>query len=104
MGVSREHHGNTKSIKPGLTFPGSPCQPASEPAPQGGMTMQELQKKISRRTASFVVAALMAGAATGSFCYADMVSTNAAVRPNNSLLVDVHVTTGASVAQVLITY
>ncbi|MGI8743242.1 MAG: aryl-sulfate sulfotransferase [Bryobacteraceae bacterium] len=66
--------------------------------------MQELHKKISRRTASLVVAALLAGAATGSFCYADMLSTTAAVRPNNSLLVDVQVTTGASVAHVLITY
>jgi hypothetical protein len=65
--------------------------------------MQELHKKIWRRTASFVVSALMAGAVTGSLCYADTLSTTATVRPNNSLLVDVQVT-GARVAHVLITY
>jgi hypothetical protein len=65
--------------------------------------MQELYKD-SRRTTWFVVAALMAGTATSSLCYGDVLSTSAAVSPNNSLLVDVQVTTSASVEHVSITY
>ena len=40
----------------------------------------------------------------GSRGYADILSTSATVRTNNSLLVDVQVTTSASVEHVLITY
>ena len=40
----------------------------------------------------------------GSCGYAEILSTTATVRPNNSLLVDVQVTTGANVEHVSITY
>jgi hypothetical protein len=40
----------------------------------------------------------------GSHGYANILSTSATVRPNNSLLVDVQVTTGANVERVSITY
>src|SRR6202051_2395329 len=40
----------------------------------------------------------------GSCGYANILSTSATVRPNNSLLVDVQVTTGANVERVSITY
>jgi hypothetical protein len=51
-----------------------------------------------------VAAAAAAVLLTGSLGYADILSTNATVRPNNSLLVDVQVTTGPSVEHVLISY
>ena len=41
---------------------------------------------------------------TASLGYANISSTSATVRPNNSLLVDVQVTTGATVEHVSITY
>src|SRR5215472_290700 len=66
------------------------------------MAKDEL-KKLARRAVFLAVAALIAGTATG-ICHADVLSTSAAVRPNNSLLVDVQVMTGDSVAHVLITY
>src|SRR5271168_3571740 len=68
------------------------------------MTMQGLHK-ISRRGGSLVrVAAAAAVLLVGSRGYADILSTSAAVNPNNSLLVDVQVTTGAKVERVSITY
>ncbi len=66
--------------------------------------MKHRLRKLSRRAAFLAVAALIAEAATGNCGYAQMLSTSATVRPNNSLLVDVGITTGASVAHVLITY
>jgi hypothetical protein len=41
---------------------------------------------------------------TASLGYANISSTSATVRPNNSLLVDVQVTSGATVEHVSITY
>src|ERR1700676_1709110 len=68
------------------------------------MTMRGLHK-ISRYGGSLVrVASAAAMLLAGSCGYADILSTNAAVRPNNSLLVDVQVTTGATVEHVFITY
>ncbi len=68
------------------------------------MTMQELHN-LSRRGGSLIrVAAAAAVLLVGSCGYADILSTSAAVRPNNSLLVDVQVTTGPSVEHVFITY
>ena len=52
------------------------------------------------RVAAVVAAVLLAG----SRGYADILSTSATVRPTNSLLVDVQVTTSASVEHVSITY
>ena len=51
-----------------------------------------------------VVALAAAVLLAGSRGYADILSTSAAVKPNNSLLVDVQVTTSASVEHVSITY
>ena len=67
--------------------------------------MQELHN-LSRRGGSLirVVAAAAAVLLAGSHGYADILSTSATVRPNNSLLVDVQVTTGANVERVSITY
>jgi hypothetical protein len=60
--------------------------------------------KLSRRAASLAAAVLLAGVATSGCVSADVLSTTATVRPNNSLLVDVQLTTGANVAHVVITY
>jgi len=68
------------------------------------MMMKDERKKRSMRAALWAAAALMAQAVTGNCGYAEMLSTSAEVRPNNSLLVDVQVTTGASVAHVSIIY
>ena len=67
--------------------------------------MQELHN-LSRRGGSLirVVAAAAAVLLAGSRGYANILSTSATVRPNNSLLVDVQVTTGANVERVSITY
>ena len=67
--------------------------------------MQELHN-ISRRGGSLIRVAAAAAAVllAGSHGYANILSTSATVRPNNSLLVDVQVTTGASVERVSITY
>ena len=60
---------------------------------------------ISRRGGSLIrVAAAAAVLLAGSHGYANILSTSATVRPNNSLLVDVQVTTGANVERVSITY
>jgi hypothetical protein len=56
------------------------------------------------RTMIHVAAAAAAVVLAGSHGYANILSTSAAVRPNNSLLVDVQVTTGANVERVSITY
>jgi len=70
-----------------------------------GMTMQDLHN-LSRRGGCLIrVAAAAAGMLlTGSHGYANILSTSATLRPNNSLLVDVQVTTGANVERVSITY
>ena len=61
--------------------------------------------KISRHGGSLIrVAAAAAVLLVGRCGYADILSTSATVRPNNSLLVDVQVTTGPSVEHVFITY
>ena len=67
--------------------------------------MQELHN-ISRCGGSLIRVAAAAAAVllAGSRGYADILSTSATVRPNNSLLVDVQVTTGANVEHVSITY
>src|ERR1019366_2436795 len=68
------------------------------------MTMLGL-RNISRHGGSLIrVAAAAAVLLVGSCGYADILSTSAAVRPKNSLLVDVQVTTGANVERVVITY
>src|ERR1035437_7717789 len=69
------------------------------------MTMQE-QHNLSRRGGSLIRVAAAAAAMllAGSLDSANILSTSATVRPNNSLLVDVQVTTGATVEHVLITY
>ena len=61
---------------------------------------------LSRRGGSLirVVAAAAAVSLVGSCGYANILSTSATVRPDNSLLVDVQMTTGATVERVLITY
>jgi hypothetical protein len=56
------------------------------------------------RTMIHVAAAAAAVVLAGSHGYANILSTSAAVRPNNSLLVDVQVTIGANVERVSITY
>ena len=63
--------------------------------------MQELHN-LSRRGGSLIHVATAAAVLllTGSQGYADILSTSATVRPNNSLLVDVQVTTGANVERV----
>ncbi len=68
--------------------------------------MQELHKSRSRRGGSLIRFAAVAVAVllAGSHGYANILSTSATVRPNNSLLVDVQVTTGANVERVSITY
>jgi hypothetical protein len=85
-----------------LIFRGGECEYSPKSAPQGRMTMKRGLKKLSRRAAS-LAAALLAGA-TGGCVYADVLSTNATVRANNSLLVDVLVTTGANVERISITF
>ena len=67
--------------------------------------MQELCN-IARRRGSLIRVAVAAVAVllAGSRGYADILSTSATVRPNNSLLVDVQVTASASVEHVSITY
>ena len=67
--------------------------------------MQELHN-LSRRGGSLIRVAAAAAAVllAGSRGYANILSTSATVRPNNSLLVDVQVTTGANVERVSITY
>ena len=67
--------------------------------------MQELCN-MARRRGSLIRVAVAAAAVlfAGSRGYANILSTSATVRPNNSLLVDVQVTTGATVEHVLITY
>src|ERR1035441_1320652 len=68
------------------------------------MTMQRLHN-ISRHGGSLIrVAAAAAVLLVGSCGYANILSTSATVRPDNSLLVDVQMTTGATVERVLITY
>ncbi|MDR3701484.1 MAG: aryl-sulfate sulfotransferase [Candidatus Sulfopaludibacter sp.] len=60
---------------------------------------------IARPGGSLIrVAASAALLLAGSLGYASILSTSATVRANNSLLVDVQVTTGPSVEKVLITY
>src|ERR1035441_6823216 len=59
---------------------------------------------ISRYRGSLIRVAAAAVLLAGSHGYANILSTSATVRPNNSLLVDVQVTTGATVQHVLITY
>src|ERR1700680_4659509 len=56
------------------------------------------------RTMIHVAVAATAVLLVGSCGYANILSTSATVRPNNSLLVDVQVTTGANVERVSITY
>ena len=59
----------------------------------------------SRRGGSLIrIAAAAAALLGGSYGYADILNTSATVRANNSLLVDVQVTTGPSVERVSITY
>jgi hypothetical protein len=53
---------------------------------------------------ALVAVAAVAVLFAGSRGYANILSTSATVRPNNSLLVDVQVTTGATVEHVFITY
>src|ERR1039457_1994814 len=67
--------------------------------------MKELHN-ISRCGGSLIRVAAVpaAGLLAGSRGYADILSTSATVKPNNSLLVDVQVTTSASVEHVSITY
>src|SRR5215472_12474239 len=65
------------------------------------MMLTDCLTKLAGRA---VLAVLMAAVATGGSVYADVLSTTAAVRSSNSLLVDVQVTTDSSVAHVLITY
>ena len=67
--------------------------------------MKELHN-ISRCGGSLIRVAAVAAAVllAGSRGYADILSTSATVKPNNSLLVDVQVTTSASVEHVSITY
>jgi hypothetical protein len=69
------------------------------------MTMHELHN-LSKCGGSLIRVAAVAAAVLlgGSRGYADILSTSAAVKPNNSLLVDVQVTTSASVEHVSITY
>jgi hypothetical protein len=50
---------------------------------------------------SIVLAAMLLAAGVG---YANILDTNASVRPNNSLIVDVQVTTDSSAAHVVVTY
>src|SRR5215472_10620819 len=73
-------------------------------AAQGGMMTKDWAKKLAKKVASLTAAVLMTGATAGSSLCAQMLSTSASVRPNNSLLVDVEVTASASVSHVLITY
>jgi hypothetical protein len=65
--------------------------------------MQELCN-LARRGGSLIRVAAAAVLLAGSHGYANILSTSATVRPNNSLLVDVQVTTGANVERVSITY
>ena len=68
--------------------------------------MQGRHNNLSRRGASVirVAAATTAMLLAGSLSSADILSTSAKVRPDNSLLVDVQVTTGAKVERVSIAY
>ena len=65
--------------------------------------MQE-RHNLSRRRGSLIRAAAAAVLLAGSHGYANILSTSATVRPNNSLLVDVQVISGANVERVSITY
>jgi hypothetical protein len=40
----------------------------------------------------------------GSSTYADISGTSASLRPDNSLIVDIQITTGGNVAQAVVTY
>src|SRR5690242_11101935 len=80
---------------------GRQCQSAAKRPTKEGLRMKDEMEGRTWRAASLAAAALITAAATG---HAQMLSTSAAVRPNNSLIVDVQVTTGASTAHVLITY
>src|ERR1035438_8927663 len=65
------------------------------------------ERNISMRVHRSMIHVAVAEAAmllTASLGYANISSTSATVRPNNSLLVDVQVTTGANVERVSITY
>jgi hypothetical protein len=88
-----------------LTFRGGRCQSGSELSHKEGKKMQELNR-VSGYGGSLlrVVAVAAAVLLAGSCGYADILSTSAAVKPNNSLLVDVQVATSASVEHVSITY
>jgi hypothetical protein len=66
--------------------------------------MQALHKLSGHGGFLIRVAAAAAVLLAGHRGYADILSTTAKVRPNNSLLVDVRVTTSASVERVSITY
>jgi hypothetical protein len=67
--------------------------------------MPELRNKARYGGSLSRVAAVAAALLLASNCgYAATLTTSAAVNPNNSLLVNVQVTTGASVERVIITY
>jgi hypothetical protein len=57
-----------------------------------------------RVTINVVAVAASAALLAGSSGHADILGTSASVRSNNSLIVDIQVTTGGSAARVLVTY
>src|SRR5262245_24076447 len=63
------------------------------------MPIKVQDRPIIRIAAASIVLLLMA-----SRGYADIVSASATVRPNNSLIVDIQVTTAGSAAKVVVTY
>jgi hypothetical protein len=67
------------------------------------MAMQKPLKLPGGRGPLIRVAAAIAVLLAGSRGDVDILNTSAAVRPNNALLVDVQVTTGANVERVSIT-
>ena len=54
-----------------------------------------------RNTQNLIAAAVLLAAGQG---YAEILSTSASVRPNNSLIVDIEVKTGGSAAKLIVTY
>src|SRR5260370_37323588 len=61
-------------------------------------------KKLGRSSVLRVAIAAAATLLTASRGDADILSTSASGRPDNSLIVDIQVTTGGSAAQLVVTY
>ena len=61
-------------------------------------------KKLGRSSVLRVAVAAAAVLLTAGRGDADILSTSASVRPDNSLIVDIQVTTGGSAAQLVVTY